>query len=968
MEQVSYGRSIWAALLTLAGNGSVTFSDGRWSLRDGPRTQSVEACAVTTVRVRPGLFWSTLELVAAQGVYRFRGLAHRAAEHLHGAFTVAPIPPRVNDALSTWSDLTGRRRYLNHYAWATWREHQATTRVLLNGADLRWLPAEERTRASTFAEIFDRTEEVTARLNKAHVETELQACKSLLDAVETNPLTARQRVAVITDEDNTLVVAGAGTGKTSVVVAKVAYVVQRLGIRPAEVLLLAYNKAAAAEIQERVKARVGVDLTASTFHALGMGIIGRAEGARPTISRLAERSEEPGAFIEKAIRAMLSLGQWRDVLVRHLVEYLRPFRPPDEFTDKHAYIRWLKGADIRSMKGDQVRSLEECVIADWLFLHGIEYEYERDYEHNLASPEHRQYRPDFYLVGSGVYIEHFGVDRNGKTAPWIDAASYRSGMEWKRATHRRYRTRLVETFSYDRQEGKLTERLAERLAAVGVVAQARPAEEIEAAADQRSVISLLAKLVTTFLQHFKEGRRTLGELRAVEPPADPHRTRSFLAVFEHIYQVYEAALREEKAIDFQDMIGRAADLVESGRFRSPYRYIIVDEFQDTSRGRARLLSALLDQMPDRRLTCVGDDWQSIYRFAGSDIAHMTRFQDHFGYTASVDLDESFRFGRRLLQVSARFVQKNPAQLRKTLSSPREEGRPAVVVLPISKAPADADGGAVRATVQDIRGILARIAAEVREEATASVYLLGRYNFSLRGAELSTLSDGFPRLKIEFLTVHRAKGLQADYVIIVEANSGRFGFPSEIADDPLLSLVLAEPDAHEHAEERRLFYVALTRARHRVFILTRDTQRSTFVEELLGQEYAGLVEGPPDWADRVVCPDCKGSLVRRANSKTGAPFWGCVDYPYCEGSARVCAVCQEGALVLQGMVYQCSRKGCAGREEVCPQCRDGMLVKRQNRTKGTEFWGCSKWKHDRTGCNYTRDVVLGGSRSGSRGRR
>ncbi len=959
MEPVTYTRSFWAGLLTFAGSGSLSFGGGRWSIRDGSRAQHVDATAVTVVRVRTGMFWSTLELVAGSHVVRFGGLAHHAAHHLRGVFSVAAIPPRVEAALEAWESAT-KHRYLNHYAWAAWREREAGTRELLRPTDLRWLPAPARVRAACFIETFDKTEEVAGTRNEEHLVRELRECESLFDFAEKNPLTARQRRAVATDEDNTLVVAGAGTGKTSVVVAKVAYVVKRLGVRPEEILLLAYNKAAADELQAKVDARVGVTVKASTFHALGLGIIAQVEGKKPSLSRLAERSDEPATFVEKTLRAMLTVDRWRTVLVRHLTEYLRPCRVAEDFTDKHAYIKWLKGADIKSMKGDQVRSLEECIVADWLFLNGIEYVYERDYEHDVASPEHRQYKPDFYLVESGVYIEHLGVNRDGSTAPWIPAAPYRAAMEWKRETHKRFGTRLVETFSYDKKEGALTERLAERLAVVGVFPTPMPAADLERVADGRGVISQLARLLSTFLQHFKEGRRSIGDLRPAAGAADPQRARSFLGVFEHIHQAYEAALREEKAIDFQDMIGRAADHVTSGRYRSPYRYVVVDEFQDTSRGRARLLRALLDQVPDRRLTCVGDDWQSIYRFAGSDIAHMTQFRTHFGHTASVALDESFRFGRRLLQASAQFVQKNPGQLRKTLTAARDEGRPSIVIVPMAKAPAEADGGATRAMVNDIRGILAGISPQMPEGGT--VYLLGRYSFSLRGAELATLSSGFPKLKLEFLTVHKSKGLQADFVILLDANSGRFGFPSEIDDDPLLSMVLAEPDALEHAEERRLFYVALTRAKRRVFVLTRETHRSAFVEELLDKEYAGLVEGPPEWADRVPCPDCGGTLVRRANNKTSAPFWGCVDYPYCEGSARACAVCQEGALVLQGTVYRCNRKGCAGREEVCPRCREGMLVKRPNRAKGTEFWGCTKWKRDKTGCNFTRDFDGGGGGS------
>jgi DNA helicase-4 len=962
MESVTYARSFWAALLTFAGGGSVSFGGGRWSVRNGSHTHEVAATAITAVRVRPGVFWSTLELVAGTGVVRFGGLAHRAADHLHGVFTVAAIPPRVAEALATW-EAAGRRRYLNHYAWAGWRERQAGTREMLRPADLQWLPSEERVRVARFIETFDKTEEVARKLNEEHLARELRECKSLFDSVEKSPLTRMQRAAVVTDEDNTLVVAGAGTGKTSVVVAKVAYAVKRLGVKAEELLLLAYNNKAAEEMKERVAARAGVAVVASTFHSLGMRIIGQGSGAKPALSKLAEDGRDL-KFVEDVVRAMLLDPRWRNVLLPYLVEYLKPCRGPEEFKTQHEFVSYLKGNDIVSLRGEQVRSHEECTIANWLFANGIEYAYERDYEHDTRSSGFRQYRPDFYLVESGIYLEHFGVGHDGSTAQWVPREKYHEGMKWKRDLHRRMGTRLVETFSADRMDGLLTQRLAERLAAVGVRPKPRPPAELERVLEERGSFSVLARVATTFLHHFKEGLHDLAALRASTPGKEP-RGRSFLDVFEHVYAEYQGALRAEGAIDFTDMIRLATEIVVSGRYRSPYSRVVIDEFQDTSRGRASLVKALLDQVPDRRLMCVGDDWQSIYRFAGSDIAHMTRFADHFGHAATVSLDETFRFGKRLLNATATFVQKNPSQLRKVLKSARDESAPAVVVLPLSASPGRDREASRRLLAQDVRAVLERIDREHTGSETAFVYLLGRYNHNMPDSE-ENLSRGLARLKVEFLSVHRSKGREADYVVVIEAVSGKWGFPSQVEDDPLLAMVLAAPDPFEHAEERRLFYVALTRAKRRVFVLTREATRSVFVEELLKPEYAGLVEAAGEIGQVVPC-GCGGSMTRRRNSNDGSLFWSCADYPYCDGRADVCHVCQRGAMVQRGLVFRCSEAGCPGNVEVCPQCREGRLVEKPNSRDGSKFLGCSRYRRDKTGCSYTQNIGGPAHRDGFTGR-
>ena len=147
-----------------------------------------------------------------------------------------------------------------------------------------------------------------------------------------------------------------------------------------------------------------------------------------------------------------------------------------------------------------------------------------------------------------------------------------------------------------------------------------PREEVFAALDRQGRIDPFTRLVATFLQHFKGSRLSLDDIaERSRAHRDRKRAEAFLSVFRPIFERYQEALARVGEIDFHDMINRATDLVEEGRYRSPFRYILVDESQDISPSRARLLKALLDSSPGSQLSAVGDDWQAIYRFGGSDI-------------------------------------------------------------------------------------------------------------------------------------------------------------------------------------------------------------------------------------------------------------------------------------------------------------------------------------------------------------
>ncbi|GIT86990.1 hypothetical protein [Roseobacter sp. OBYS 0001] len=143
-----------------------------------------------------------------------------------------------------------------------------------------------------------------------------------------------------------------------------------------------------------------------------------------------------------------------------------------DFKKKHSYYTYIEKLDLRTLQGEQVKSFEELMIANWLYENGIEYEYEPDYEHKVSEGGYRDYCPDFRLTNSGVYVEHFGVRRSKladgtyrfTTAPFVDREEYLAGMEWKRDVHAEHETTLIETFSYEREDGRLLDALAEKIA------------------------------------------------------------------------------------------------------------------------------------------------------------------------------------------------------------------------------------------------------------------------------------------------------------------------------------------------------------------------------------------------------------------------------------------------------------------------------------------------------------------------
>jgi DNA helicase-4 len=846
--------------------------------------------------------------------------------------------PEYQEAGKAWHSLLTSNYYVATSQYASWKSAFSHLHVPgeLEIAPLGLDPGQIAFLSELRSALADGREILTNR-NRAFVLQELEEWRDFLDRVETEPLTEAQRRAIVTDEDNNLVIAGAGTGKTSTLVGKAGYVIRKGLAAPGGILLLAFTDKAAQEMQRRVANRLGVNLAVRTFHSLGLEIISETEGVKPSLAKEAEDAQRMKRTIGEVIEDLLSSNHSFRLAYLNFCTFQRvPYRSSFDFKTLGDYYDYLRSHEVRALTGDKVKSLEECSIANWLYLNGIAFEYEGDYEVRTATKSRRQYRTDFRLKGYDIYLEHFAVDAQGNPPGFVDRDEYRSGMEWKRRVHKDNGTILIESYSWESRQGVLLTNLQTKLQAYGVVPNPIAADAVLKKLNEAGYHGVLAELMRTFIKLFKGSGKQLSTIRErAKIMRDGDRCGAFLELFEAVHKEYEGRNRARSAIDFEDMISRAAAYVRQGSYRSPFRYILIDEFQDSAEGRSSLVRALRDQVTTCRLFCVGDDWQSIFRFTGSDVSLMTRFDAHFGVTARTTLDRTFRFNHDILAFSSTFVLRNPSQLTKQLNtSVRVEGPAVILVFP-----------------QQRDGVLQDLLAEIQRECPrASVFVLNRYNFGLpEDGERSELACLFPKLRIDFLTIHRSKGLEADYVILTGLRSGRHGFPTGISDDPVLGLVLAEPEEFQHAEERRLFYVAVTRARRRVYLVAGPGSASSFVTEICNNpKYCVSVRGT--FGTGVSCPVCrKGSLVSRAGQKD--PFFGCSFYPFCTYTEEACPACRGGAMCRTDDSRACCQS-CGHETKLCPRCRRGWLTRRPG-PRGP-FLGCTMFKSD-SQCKYTESI-------------
>ena len=782
--------------------------------------------------------------------------------------------------------------------------------------------------------VFETGIKIIITRNEAWVETELEKYKLFFDDQDNLSLTTNQRKTIVIDEANNLAVAGAGTGKTLTLVSKAGYILEKKLANPEEILILAYAREVKLELEERIKRNYDAEIDVRTYHSFGREIIGKSTGSKPLLSELSFDDDLLQKTLQGFLQTRMKDLKFTNVVNSYFVFYLNPIENDLDISTQSEYDEYLKSIQIRTLRGEIVKSLAELEIANFFYLNGINYEYEKEYVVKTSSETRIQYTPDFYLTDYNIWIEHIGIDSNCNTPPGVDRWEYLDSWYWKRKIHRENSTDLLETYSYQYTEGNLIKMLDAQLSVRDAEFSKIPEEQIYERLKSLGEVSQFVGLIKKFLKLYKSSTYTLSELRE-KTWAYPFAKRylAFLDIFEPLLEDYQSILSETDRIDFDDMINNATDHIQKGGYKSPFKYILVDEFQDISQSRYRLLKSLTDQNWRTKTFCVGDDWQSIYRFTSSDLAIMTSFEKYFTPCEIMFLNETFRFNEKIADFSSKFIMKNPAQYEKTLVS-RPSQDAAIKLIWYS----DLNDG-INIALEDIK----------KQAVGSEVFLLGRYNKQYyndldhkkytklkTGSQIKLIEED--NLDTKLFTIHSSKGKQADHVILFGLQSGTYGFPCGIEDDPILNLVLSEDDRYPNSEERRVFYVGVTRAKNTVYLLANRDRISLFVSEILSEEYEVTILGKSPIL--VTCPECGKGVINKIQWNDDV-FFSCNRYPSCKYKPIKCSVCKEGFLYTESEsdeYYNCSNEDCTYSPKKCPLC-NGILVRR---TGTPDFYGCSNY--------------------------
>ena len=820
-------------------------------------------------------------------------------------------------------------------------------------------------------------------INDEYVESVLIKDKdyfdNILKAVDPNVvLDNEQRTVAVTDEDYCLVIAGAGAGKTTTIAAKVKYLVEKRNVNPEDILVISFTNEAVRELQSKINKTLGIPCVISTFHSAGNYVI-KKESVKPL--KIAQDDQIYYVLQEYFKDKILQ----NEVLIKKLLLFFSEyFEAPYAGESLEDFFVNIARSDYTTLKGDLesfktnlinekakkkvtiknevVRSYEEVKIANFLFLNGIDYEYEPIYEY-LIENSNKTYTPDF-LIKQGdkkVYLEHFGIKEDGTSTLYNkdELDLYKKAIRDKLNLHKQHGTKLIYTFSSFKDGRDLITHLKEKLISSGI--ELHPLDEKDVfkniiSNEENRYIKKLIRLVNDFISAFKTNGYTQNYFEKLYLRTENVRNRLFIDICSECFNIYQNYLERNNMIDFQDMINKSSVVLRNLKNNNqtiPYKYIIIDEYQDISLQRFNFINEL-HKVCNAKVIAVGDDWQSIFAFSGSDIDLFTDFSNIFGYAKVLNINHTYRNSQELIDIAGKFVQANPKQIKKQLVSPKHILDP-VIICTYDDRPKNKGSnysGVLFQAGMTVNNTLEKIAQYAKKEGRnpfkEKILILGRYNFDARNLESSGLfefdskhnkliSHKYPKLDLYFKTAHSSKGLTYDDVVIINCKNEFFGFPSKIVNDPVLSLVVKEDRSMTYAEDRRLFYVAMTRTKNRVFMLTPEHTPSDFVIEIKKRNNNIVQVGDMNLNYKPSstfssCPICGFPLIKRNAKGYGKPLWICSNEP---------ELCSFMTNKLEGGKLSVCK---------CDKCNNGYLIVR----KGVDdyFLGCSNWKADGTGCFKT----------------
>jgi superfamily I DNA/RNA helicase len=681
--------------------------------------------------------------------------------------------------------------------------------------------------------------------NKLH---SLSSPKKKLSVTNLSALNAPQREAVTSESKRLLVLAGAGSGKTKTLLQKIIYLIEEKGVSPSEILAITFTKNAANEMLDRLiltadqrgdyekilnskrysreykdRARLNFQrqykwiegLTVRTFHGFCYGML-RYYGVNEFDNQFKiigdEKQNEdtdlgkfsaPETAFEAYHKLLIDLCEDSDFLLklkRYILDYFvhKIHLDKSKQTDAHK-----DGKFYTSLNGTRVRSKSEQYIADWLYRHSIRFEYEP-----LLNIKDFEFRPDFFIPDANLYLEHI----SDKSHP----------IKNKEEQFEKGKLLLVKTYESMTLDSALFNHTLDKLVKNRLPASYHKTvtltykEEMNGYHEQVKDFIIMVMRVTDMMKVENLDRNIIAQ----KAGKDPHeRVREFYTLCLPLVEKFITYCINKSYLDFNDMISRSISLLENHedithKFRNRYRYILVDEFQDVNNLQVALIKLLLTQ--HTQLFCVGDDWQSIYGFRGSNVSYIIDFEKHFIPATLIRLNLNYRSTQHIVGASNEVIKHNKFRVEKEIHASKKSEHKIVVYSGNNEAEN------LQFCLQTVRGFL--------EEGYSNEDILFLYR---RTKMYSPYFFYFKNenLRVQAKTIHAAKGLEAKVVFIIGLTDGYGGFPDIWLEDRIFQVVKKANHDLLLEEERRLFYVAITRAKEKLFLITEKGRESSFIKEI-----------------------------------------------------------------------------------------------------------------------------------------
>lgn len=693
-------------------------------------------------------------------------------------------------------------------------------------------------------------------------ESRINSARSTVDSVDGQKLNKEQMLCVVKDVKNHLIAGGAKTGKTVCIAGKIEYALKKNLLQKDDILVLSHTSHSAAALRALIKNETGEDILVSTFDDICNQILSQSNTTLNKISNAEIRD-----FIKEQIRLNMQSNQsyMKDVCLHLLYDYVTTVSEFN-FSTWEEYEDYLTINPPITIKGQRVRNYGEMEIANFLTENGIDYRYREMFTVDTTSSEYGQYHVSFYLPKYGVYIEYFGVDENGNApAYWRSgvkgegtAAAYANSVAWKKSLHQEKNTKVVYCYAHQQLNGTMFSSLREGLLGYGV--RFNPQSTSELWSQLRNLggmpIDGLVELITTAIVSMKAKNISIEKLIEMtkNDAYNLHRNERLIRVLKPIYDAYKNHLIVSKLADTNDIIANAISKVENRRYNHAYKLVIVDDYQEITPMQVDLLLALRKQN-NFDFIGVGNDWQSVGRLNGGNVGYMLNFSDVWGPSTTTTFKTTYFCPAPIVSMATDFIRKNTTQIAKDVEC--DIDGTAYIADAHGESQDDAIVQMGRRICELPQGVfvllVGRYMSDIMMLNADSAF---SYNIDKDTGFAQVINEKRPDLHITFVPATSLHSLVTEYVFILNNKTARVGFPNSTQDSPILKVIRDNKDTYPMAEERRMFYSALTRAKTRVFLVTINGNESIFAKEIK-EKYRDEIR-----KEQTTCPLCGHTLDKK----------------------------------------------------------------------------------------------------------